>query len=129
MAPWKAPVPDGFPPRFYQHFWEVLKHDVYQFIQGVCNDHIKLEPFNSMLITLIPKAKNPSFPSDWRPISLHNTSYKILTKLICSRLQPLLPKLTDPTQGAFIKGRGCIDNAYVALEVIHSILTKDKRLS
>lgn len=40
MVPWKASSPDGFPLGFYQHFWDVLKQDIYRFIQGVYNDHI-----------------------------------------------------------------------------------------
>lgn len=102
-----------------------MKVEVYQFIHGVYSRSINLEPHNSTLITLIPKAKNPSFLSNWRPISLYNTSYK----LICNRVQPILPVILDPTQRAFIKVKGSLDNVYMVLKAIHSILTKDKRLS
>lgn len=42
---------------------------------------------------------------------------------------PLMPMLLPPNQSAFTIGRGAIDNALIAHEIIHSIVTKDKRLN
>lgn len=45
-------------------------------------------------------------PSDWRPINLSNTSYKILSKVLNLRLKNILHVLLDPCQGSFTKERG-----------------------
>lgn len=81
------------------------------------------------LITLIPKTKNPRNLSDWRPISLCNTSYNILPKFIVARLNPIWPIIINQYQGAFTQGRSSLDNAMVILEILHSIFSKNKRIS
>lgn len=87
------------------------------------------QKFQRYLITFIPKTKNPKNPFDWRLISLCNTSYKILSKILSLRLKNVLQNLLDPCQGAFTKGREAQDNALVVLEFFRSILNKDKRLN
>lgn len=65
-----------------------------------------LQHFIQTLLTLKPKTKNPSCSSDWRPIYLYNTTYKILSQFLSMRLKNILPKLLEPNQGAFTQGRG-----------------------
>lgn len=48
---------------------------------------------NATHLTLLPKENRPSSFSHFRPISLCNSSYKILTKILASHLKPLLPSL------------------------------------
>ena len=59
--------------------------------------------------------------ADFRPISLCNLPYKIISKAIYLRLQHLLPSIISSEQGGFVPGRETIDNALVAHEVLHSI--------
>ena len=56
----------------------------------------------------------------FRPISLCNSSYKILSKLLENRIKPLLGKLISPSQEGFVKGRLIIDNVIQVQESIHS---------
>ena len=53
------------------------------------------EYLNQTIITLIPKHKNPKTFNHYRPISLCNMVYKIVTKIIVARLRPLLPGLVS----------------------------------
>ena len=42
---------------------------------------------------------------NWRPISLMNADYKILAKVISSRLKNVIKDIVNPNQMGFIKGR------------------------
>lgn len=44
-------------------------------------------------------------PTDFRPISLTNELYKIVTKVIARRLEPIMGKIISPNQSSFIPGR------------------------
>ena len=71
------------------------------------------------LIVLIPKCDPPTRLKDFRPISLCNVIYKLVTKVLVNRLRPFLDEIVSPTQGGFIHGRGAPDNIIVAQEVLH----------
>jgi hypothetical protein len=54
---------------------------------------------------LIPKVENPMTASDSRPISILNSSIKLLTKILANRLQSMILKLVHENQYGFIKNR------------------------
>ena len=58
---------------------------------------------------------------NYRPISLCNIVYKVLTKIIVARLRPYLGNLISPFQTAFMLGRKGTDNMIIAQEIIHSL--------
>jgi hypothetical protein len=75
---------------------------------------------NSSFLALIPKESNPSSFARFRPISLCNVSYKIISKIIANKIKPLLPKLISPNQGGFVEKRQMLDNILLVQEAIHS---------
>ena len=60
---------------------------------------------SSTFIALIPKVKNLISITDFRPISLCNVIYKIISKVLANRLKIILPHIISPFQSAFIPGR------------------------
>lgn len=62
------------------------------FLSGVL--HPSLDNTN---IVLIPKVVNPSSLNHYRPISLCNVLYTVISKIIANRLKSLLNKLVCPT--------------------------------
>ena len=63
-------------------------------------------PKDGECITLIPKPnKDTTVLDNLRPISLLNTDYKILTKVIAKRLEKVLPKIINPDQTGYINQR------------------------
>lgn len=71
------------------------------------------------LIVLIPKVDNPSTVKEFRPISLWNVIYKLITKVVVNRVRPLLNRIIGPIQNSFLPGRGTMNNAFLAQEIIH----------
>jgi hypothetical protein len=75
---------------------------------------------NSSFLALIPKEKGAISFNRFTPISLCNTSYKILAKVIANRLKEVLPLIVPENQGGFVQGRHIADNIILVQEAIHS---------
>jgi hypothetical protein len=78
-------------------------------------------------IILIPKSNQTIDLKDFRPISLCNVIYKIISKCLVNRIRPHLDGLIDETQSAFIPGRLLSDNALIAFECFHAIQRNRKQ--
>lgn len=115
----KAPGPDGICSGFYQKCWKQVGNSVVQFVQNIFNTRIIPDTLNGTLISLIPKVESPERVAHFRPISLCNVSYKVITKLIVERIRPLLVDLIAPYQCSFIPGREACNNIIVAQEFIY----------
>ena len=82
---------------------------------------------NSFFLSLIPKEKNPNSVDRFKPISLCNTSYKILTKILATRMKNLMKHIILESQGGFVAGRKILDNIIIVQEAIHSILQRNQQ--
>jgi hypothetical protein len=121
IGPLKAPGPDGFHARFFQRNWLILKEDITAAVKHFFANGILPEGSNDTIITLIPKTKNAGKLKDFRPISLCNVVYKIISKCMVNRIRPLMDSLISECQSAFIPGRLINDNALIAFECFHAI--------
>ncbi|KAM6556148.1 hypothetical protein CsatB_003167 [Cannabis sativa] len=122
----KAPGPDDFNSHFYKANWHAVRREVLEAASRFLNGNVNVAPLNNTLITLIPKVKQPKFITEFRPISLCNIIYKIISKTIANRLKLVLNSLISPNQSAFLPGRLISDNIIIAQEVAHSIKLKTR---
>jgi hypothetical protein len=119
-----APGPDGLNVAFYKSAWEWIKEDIHKVITDFyANAYIPLD-LNKTYLSLIPKKTQPNVPQDYRPISLCNVAYKIISKSLANRLKPHLPNYIDQAQSAFIEQRHISSNIIVTQEIIHSFNLK-----
>ena len=74
------------------------------------------------MITLIPKTgKSLNLLKDWRPISLLNVDFKIISTAITNRLKSVIEDIISPTQSAYIKGRYIGENSRLVYDIIEQI--------
>ncbi|XP_019178992.1 PREDICTED: uncharacterized protein LOC109174182 [Ipomoea nil] len=121
MKPFKAPGPDDLPAGFYQHTWETTGDSIFNLVANAFHFGELPEGLNDTLVALIPKIRPPETVKHFRPISLCNVSYKILTKTITNRLKCILPQVIGPHQSSFVPGRQITDNVLVYQEVMHTM--------
>ncbi len=120
MNPLKAPRPDGFPGLFFWRYWDIVGYQVIDAVQSFFREGWLLKQMNHTFITLIPKKQGACNFNHFHPISLCNFYYKIISKILVLRLRPLLAKLIDPSQAAFVPDRWIAENVVLAQEVIDS---------
>ena len=95
MKPLTAPGLDGMSPIFFKSYWNFIGKDVIDASLKILNLGSMPNSLNHTFISLIPKIKSPEKAKDFRPISLCNVLYKIISKTIANRLKKLLPYQTD----------------------------------
>lgn len=79
----------------------------------------------STLLSLIPKKPAPRKFSDFRPISLANFVSKVATRILATRLQPILLRVIPTEQAEFLKGRDISDHILMAKEMTHHLDKKN----
>jgi hypothetical protein len=85
-----------------------------------------LNLINEANIVLLPKTKDATSLSDYRPISLINGVVKIITKILANRLAPHMNSLVSHGQNAFIKKR-CIHDNFIYAQRVIQLLHRKKR--
>lgn len=129
MFPTKAPGLDGMTAQFFQRYRHIVGTDVSTTcLNCVRTDNI-LKSINYTHITLVPKVDNPKSLSQYRPISLCNVIYKIVSKMLTNRLKWVLPRIIFESQSAFVPGRHITDNVLIAFEMLHYMKTKRRGVS
>jgi hypothetical protein len=86
IGPLKAPGPDGFPPHFFQRNWGVMKEEIITAVKEFFQSSVMPHGVNDTTIVLIQKVAYPEKLSEFRPISLCNVLYKIVSKCLVNRL-------------------------------------------
>ena len=77
---------------------------------------------NATFISLIPKNSNAAEVRDFRPISLIEGVYKIISKVLANRLKMVLGDIVHESRNAFVKGRQILDYVLIANECLDSRL-------
>ncbi|GJT47353.1 putative RNA-directed DNA polymerase [Tanacetum coccineum] len=115
----KAPGPDGLNFKFIKRFWDLIQDDFISCIKHFESSSHLGRGCNPSFISLIPKCKDPIDISDYRPISLIGCVYKIISKLLASRLACVIHKVISPNQTAFLSGRQILDGVVIANEIVN----------
>lgn len=121
MHPTKAPSPDGLSPIFFQTYWDVVGQSVINCVIQILNTEVMPNGLNDTYICLIPKISCPQNITEFRPISLRNVAYKIVSKVLANRWKKILLVVINESQSAFVLGRQITNNVLVAFDTMHCI--------
>lgn len=105
---------------FFARCWNIVGNDVISAVIHFFSSGRLLQAAKAYFLTLIPKKHSPETFADFRPISLLNLTYKVLSKILAIRLSDIIPFLISKHQEAFVRGRSIYH--HVALD--HDLFIK-----
>jgi hypothetical protein len=82
---------------------------------------------NATFVALIPKSDKPESFDGFRPISLCNLLYKVISKIIAVRIKDFLSKGITKEQFGFLENKQINEAIGIAQEALHSIKTKKSK--
>ena len=102
----KSSGEDGYAVEFYNCFFEILGQDLLDSLNASYDFGELSVSQRRGAITLVPRKDSYLLLlSSWHPITLLNVDYKIVSKVIAKRLESVFPKLINPDQTGFVRGR------------------------
>ena len=115
----KSPGNDGLTVEFYKMFWPVIG----DLVVAALNEAFQVGELaaspKQAIITLIKKeSKDPLMIKNYRPISLLNVDYKILAKVLSTRVKEVLEEIILPDQVGYMENR----NIGEAIRLIDDII-------
>ncbi|CAA7034519.1 unnamed protein product [Microthlaspi erraticum] len=114
----KAPGPDGFTMEFFTTSWGLVGSSLIAAVKDFFTCSYLLRQVNSTVISLIPKVPRAETLQNFRPISLCNTVYKVISRLLSARLKILSPLVVQRNQVGFVNGRLICENILLASELV-----------
>lgn len=114
----KAHGMDGYSSLFFKASWPVLKVGVTRAINDFFSKGKMPKEINVTSITLVPKVFVPTTVGDFRLISCCFVLYKCISKLMCEKLNIVLPDIISHNQGNFVAGRSILHNVLVCQDIV-----------
>ena len=114
----KSPGPDGLCVEFYKMYWKDIKHDLFEcFMEGLQHQKLSYSQYLAVITLLYKKGIREDI-KNWRPISLLNVDFKILSKTLSERLKKVMSGIIHTDQ------RGCISGHYIGenIRLVEDIL-------
>ena len=106
---------------FFQNEWNLVGKDVCCAIKEFFGAKRMLKEINSTFLCLIPKKVGADFPNQFRPISLCNSFYKTISKVLTSRLLLVLLDIIVKQHNGFVPGRQILNYVIIVHDNIHSL--------
>ena len=126
LRPGKSPGCDGIPAEFYKVFWNCISTLVINSL-NCCFEKGHMSPTQRRaIISLIYKKGDKLQLKNWRPISLLNTDYKIMSVVLANRLKKVISKIIHTDQTGYIKGRYIGTNIRLIDDVINLCINENK---
>ncbi|MEL6802457.1 MAG: reverse transcriptase family protein, partial [Bacteroidota bacterium] len=117
MASGKSPGADGFPVEFWRFFWDIVGDDFMDVVQWVLLTGRVTESMSEGIIRLLFKKGDRGDVRNYRPVTLVNADYKMLSGCVAGRLSSVLPDLVHEDQTG-LPGRRAADSIHVIADTV-----------
>jgi len=117
----KAPGPDGFTTDLFHHCWDLVRKESWEVVEESHTSGQVLLSLNVNFLTLIRKEEMDTNLKQFRPISLCNMIYKIITKVVANSLKPIMTFIISKEQARYMEGIQIMYTVILSHEVIHSL--------
>nr|GEY75670.1 RNA-directed DNA polymerase, eukaryota [Tanacetum cinerariifolium] len=110
--------------------WAIEGDENSKFFHGIINRkraNLAVKGCNSSFIALIPKSLYPKSVSDYRPINLIGSLYKVVTKILATRLLTIISDLISDVQTAFLPNRQILYGPFIINELLARCHHKKQR--
>ena len=122
----KCPGSDGLPVDFYKVFWSQIRKVLIDAIFFAYETGKIHRSASQGILNLIPKkGKDTRLLKNLRPITLLNTDYKVIEKVIVNRIIPELSYIIHEDQKGFIPNRKIAHNIRKIFDVVSQIGDQD----
>lgn len=120
----KSAGPDGYSRKFYKEAWGSIGDEVCNVVFNFFQTGKMLKQINAKTLCLVPKCEQPTNVTQFRPIACCNVLYKAISKMLCTRLNVVLPGLVDHVQSAFIEYRMIMHNILICQDMMKQYRSK-----
>ncbi|CAI6012695.1 unnamed protein product [Closterium sp. NIES-65] len=118
MADNKSPGKDGLPKELFEQHWDVLGKHLKELVQSFTSSSSLPTSVKDAVTILLHKKGAKEQLENYRPITLLNFSYKVLARVLASRIKKVLHKVISEEQFGFIPGRRVSDAVGLVADVI-----------
>ena len=123
----KSPGSDGFSVEFYLFFWDILGPLLLRVPNQCFRDGNLCDSMKGSVTRLVYKKRGDiKNLRNWRPISLLNVDYKIISKVLTLRLSKVLESIVNPDQTCSVPGRSILSNVTLLRDIIDFIQETDE---
>ncbi|GJP46547.1 hypothetical protein CLOM_g5819 [Closterium sp. NIES-68] len=114
----KSPGQDGLSKELFESHWDLLVGNVMDFIRSFeITTELSQPTKTAVTVPLYKKGQTQCLPN-YRPISLLNTVYKVIAKVLANRTRPVIHKVISDEQYGFISERRLADAVATVADVI-----------
>lgn len=125
MSKNKSPGFDGLTVEFYKKFWNLLGPLFAEVVEEIEISKQLTKSMQKGIISLIYKKGDKKNLKNWRPITLLNVDYKIISKTLASRLKLVLENIVSTEQTSSVPGRDISENIASIRDIIDYAIEED----
>lgn len=121
----KSPGPDGFSIAFYKTFANPITPILHRmFFHLMESERLPPTLYEANISLLLKQDRDETEPSSYRPISMLNIDFKILTKILVNRFNKRIESIIHTDQTGFIPNRFSFFNAGRVMDVMYNSFDK-----